>query len=120
MPTALRGEQSVEISVRVAGNTVVIDVSGEIDLSKSPQLRQVLLREIKEKHAPRVAINLSQVAYIDSSGVASLVEGLKASHDAGSRLMLIGVSGSARDVLQLSRLLKLFELYDSEEQALAS
>ena len=65
-------------------------------------------------------MNLCEVAYIDSSGVASLVEGLKASRDAGSRLMLIGVSGPAREVLQLSRLLKLFELHDTEEQALAS
>jgi anti-sigma B factor antagonist len=110
----------VKLSVRQVGETVVIDISGEIDLSNSPQVRQVLLREIKENRAPRVAMNLCQVAYIDSSGVASLVEGLKASRDAGTRLMLIGVSGPAREVLQLSRLLKLFELHDTEEQALAS
>jgi anti-sigma B factor antagonist len=57
---------------------------------------------------------------VDSSGVASLVEGLKASRDLGSRFILIGLSTSAREVLQLSRLTKVFEIYDNEEQALAS
>jgi len=58
--------------------------------------------------------------YIDSSGVASLVEGLKASRDLGSRFVLFGLSPSAREVLQLSRLLKVFDVCDNEEQALAS
>jgi anti-sigma B factor antagonist len=57
---------------------------------------------------------------MDSSGVASLVEGLKASRDLGSRFILVGLSTSAREVLQLSRLLKVFEIYDSEEQAMGS
>ena len=65
-------------------------------------------------------MNLSEVRYIDSSGVASLVEGLKASRDLGSRFILFGLSTSAREVLQLSRLIKVFEVYDNEEQAVAS
>jgi anti-anti-sigma regulatory factor len=47
-----------------------------------------------------------------------LIEGLKASRDLGSRFILFGLSGSVREVLQLSRLLKIFEVYDNEEQAL--
>jgi anti-sigma B factor antagonist len=65
-------------------------------------------------------MNLSNVRYIDSSGVASLVEGLKASRDLNLRLILFGLSPSAREVLQLSRLLKIFEVYDNEDQALSS
>jgi len=57
---------------------------------------------------------------VDSSGVASLIEGLKASRDMGCRFILIGLSTSAREVLQLSRLIKVFEIYDNEEQALAA
>jgi anti-anti-sigma regulatory factor len=49
-----------------------------------------------------------------------LIEGLKASRDLGSRFILIGLSTSAREVLQLSRLIKVFEIYDTEEQALAT
>ncbi len=57
---------------------------------------------------------------MDSSGVAPLVEGLKASRDLGSRFILAGLSTSARGVLQLSRLIKVFEVYDNEEQAMPS
>ena len=52
--------------------------------------------------------------------MASLVEGLKASREAGSRFILFGLSASAREVLKISRLLKLFEIYDDEEQAIST
>jgi anti-sigma B factor antagonist len=110
----------MEISSRKIDKTVIIDLSGDIDLGNTPAVRKVLLREVKENRAPRVVINLSKVRYIDSSGVASLVEALKASRDVGSRLILIGLSTSVREVLQLSRLLKIFEIYDKEEEALAA
>jgi anti-sigma B factor antagonist len=109
----------VEISSRKIDKTTIFDLSGDIDLGNSPAVRKALLREVRDNRTPRVVMNLSKVKYIDSSGVASLVEGLKASRDVGSRFILIGLSSSAREVLQLSRLLKVFEIYDNEEEALA-
>jgi anti-sigma B factor antagonist len=109
----------VQISARRNDRTTIFDVSGDIDFANSPEVRQSLLREIRESRIPRVVVNLSGVHYIDSSGVASLVESLKASRDLGSRFILFGLSTAAREVLQLSRLLKVFEIYDSEEEALA-
>jgi anti-sigma B factor antagonist len=110
----------VQIAARRIEKTTIFDVSGDIDLANSPEVRKALLRELKENRTPKVVMNLSKVRYIDSSGVASLVEGLKASREAGSRFILFGLSASAREVLQLSRLLKIFEVYDNEEQALTS
>jgi anti-sigma B factor antagonist len=110
----------VQISSRRVETTTIFDITGDIDLANSPAIRKALLQEVRENHTPRVVMNLSKVRYIDSSGVASLVEGLKASRDAGSRFILFGLSPSAREVLQLSRLLKIFEVYDNEEQAMAS
>jgi len=109
----------VQISSRQLETATIFDVTGDIDLANSPAVRKALLREVREKRTQRVVMNLSNVRYIDSSGVASLVEGLKASRDVGSRFILFGLSTSAREVLQLSRLLKIFEVYDNEEQALA-
>jgi len=97
----------------------IFDVSGDIDLATSPELRKALLRELREARAPRVVLNLKQVRYIDSSGVASLVEGLKASRDVGSRFVLSGINNTIPEVLQLSKLLRIFEVYDDEEQAVA-
>ena len=110
----------MQIAARRIDKTTIFDVTGDIDLANSPEVRKALLSELKELRTPRVVMNLSKVRSIDSSGVASLVEGLKASRDAGSRFILFGLSASAREVLQLSRLLKIFEVYDNEEQALAT
>ena len=109
----------MQISARRNDSTTIFDLRGDIDFANSPEFRQSLLREIRESRVPRVVVNLSGVHYIDSSGVASLVEGLKASRDLGSRFILFGLSTAAREVFQLSRLLKVFEIYDSEEEALA-
>jgi len=89
-------------------------------MSNSLEIRKALLGEIREAKKSRVVLNLTDVRYIDSSGVASLVEGLKASRELGSRFVLFGLSASAREVLKISRLLKLFEIYDDEEQAMSA
>ncbi len=115
----MRGEKALQISARRIETTTIFDITGDIDLANSPEIRKALLKEIKECKTPRVVMNLVKVRYIDSSGVASLVEGLKASRDAGTRFILFGLSPAAREVLQLSRLLKIFEVHDTEEQALA-
>ena len=109
----------MKISTRRVDNATIVDVSGNIDMSNSPEVRKALLRELREKGV-RVALNLTGVGYIDSSGVASLVEGLKASRESGSRFILFGLNDAAREVLKISRLLKLFEVYDNEAQAIAS
>jgi len=114
------GEDTVHISTRHNDKATIFDLSGDIDFANSPVVRDSVLREIRECHTPLVVVNLSQVRYMDSSGVASLLEGLKASRDLGSRFILVGLSTSTRDVLQLSRLIKVFEVYDNEEQAMAS
>ena len=110
----------MQIVARAIQGWTILDLSGDIDLANSPAMRKALLGEIKEKRTPRVFLNLKNVRYIDSSGIASLVEGLKASRDLGSRLILYGLSKTVREVMQLSRLQKIFEIYEDEEQALAS
>jgi len=107
----------VQISTRQASNATIVDVTGDIDLYNSPEVRKVLLETLKEKKAARVIVNLKDVRYIDSSGVASLVEGLKVARNQNARFMLYGLSPAAREVLELSRLIKVFEVFDNEEQA---
>ena len=108
----------MQIATRQAGEATIVDVVGDIDLYNSPEVRKVLLELLKEKRVPRVVVNLKNVKYIDSSGVASLVEGLKVSRDLRSRFILFGLSPAAREVLELTRLIKVFEVYDNEEEAL--
>jgi len=110
----------VEIATRPAPGGVILDVSGDIDLANSPALRKQLLGEIKERRTAKVFLNLSNVRYIDSSGIATLVEGLKATRDLGTKLTLYGLNPAVREVLELSRLQKIFVIYINEEQALSA
>ena len=110
----------MQISTRQAGEVTVGDVTGDITLYHSPDLRKTLLDLIKTQKIAYVIVNLTNVKYIDSAGVASLIEGLKAARDMKSRFSLYGLSRVAREVLELTRLLKVFEVYDNETQALES
>lgn len=118
--TEPEGESPVQISARPSEGYTILDLSGDIDLAHSPQMRKALLGEIKDKKVPKLLLNLKAVRYIDSSGIASLVEGLKASREMSSRLILYGLSTSVKEVMQLSRLTKIFEIFEDEQQALAS
>jgi anti-sigma B factor antagonist len=109
----------LKIAARHLDKITIFDVSGDIDLANSPELRKALLKELRELRTPRVILNLKAVRYIDSSGVASLVEGLKASRDVGARFILFGLNTTVREVLQLSKLVKIFEIHETEEQAVA-
>jgi anti-sigma B factor antagonist len=110
----------VQISARHLDKITIFDISGDIDLATSPELRKPLLRELREVRTPKVVLNLKAVRYIDSSGVASLVEGLKASRDVGARFILFGLNTTVREVLQLSKLVRIFEICENEEQAVAA
>jgi anti-sigma B factor antagonist len=108
----------MEISTRQIGDITILDVVGEITLYNSPIMRKTLIELLREKRLPRVIVNLEKVKYIDSAGVASLVEGLKISRDLKSGFALYGLSRTAREVLELTKLIKVFEVHDSEEEAL--
>ena len=108
----------MDISTRQVGSTTIVDVVGEITLYNSPEMRKTLIDLLKEKRLPRVIVNLGRVKYIDSAGVASLVEGLKISRDLKSGFALYGLSRTAREVLELTKLINVFEVHDSEEEAL--
>ena len=108
----------MHIATRQQGTSTLVDVQGDIDLYNSPEVRKIILEELKEKKVPRLIVNLTGVRYIDSSGVASLVEGLKVSRTMSSRFMLYGLSPAAREVLELSRLIRVFEVFGTEQEAL--
>ena len=108
----------MELSTRQVGNATIVDVTGDITLYNSPEVRRTLLGLLKEKRAPRVIVNLLKVKYIDSAGVASLVEALKTSRDLKSGFALFGLSRTTREVLELTKLIKVFEVHDNEQAAL--
>lgn len=87
---------------------VVILVEGEVDLNSSPELRTAILKA--PPNAAVVAVDLSAVAYMDSSGVATLVEGLKNAGQNNGTFVLLSPSPPVMKVLQLSRLDSVFDI----------
>lgn len=96
------------------GSTVVV-FEGDIDLSTSPDARKILL-DCVGKGKPVIA-DLSGLNYIDSSGVASLIEALQGSKQAGQGFALANVSDSAMRVLQLANLDKVFAIHATVQDA---
>jgi len=93
----------------------VIHVCGEVDLNTSPTLRTAILAALNGGR--NVGVELSKAEYMDSSGVATLVEGLKLSKHSGQCICLLDPSQAVLKVLQLARLDSLFEIHNSDERA---
>jgi anti-sigma B factor antagonist len=108
----------MKISVRRVDKAAILDVSGSVDWANSVEVRKVLLDEIREESVNRVVLNLVDVKYIDTATIASFIEGLKASRDKGSRLILFGLSEYVRESLKITQVLNLFDVCDNEEQAM--
>jgi len=93
-------------------NTVdetIITIEGDIDLYSSPELRTAVLKAVPKATAG-VGIHLGGVSYMDSSGVATLVEGLRSAKENGKTFALVAPSQSVMKVLELARLDSVFEV----------
>ena len=91
------------------GDYVVVRLKGEVDLSWSQQVRKTILDALGE--CGKVGVELSQVSYIDSSGIAALVEGFQNARSRNQKFGLVGVSGAVMAVLQLARLDRVFPIF---------
>ena len=100
------------------GSTVAVDLTGELDMSSSPEVRSVLVGLV-EKKTPRIMLNLGEMEYIDSSGLATFVECLQGVKRYGGVLRLYGVGGQIIDVFRLARLDTVFDIREGEEAAIA-
>lgn len=107
----------MKVQVRHLDKISVLDCSGDVDLYSSTRLREALLAEV-QSGTPSVLVNMRDVAYIDSSGIATLVEGLQLSRQTKTRFGLFGLRRNARSVLELARLHKVFNIFENEQEAL--
>ncbi|MFQ6115765.1 MAG: STAS domain-containing protein [bacterium] len=90
---------------------------GEVDLYSSPKLRKKLI-EFTETQTLAILVDLSKVKYMDSSGVATLVEALQKVGKYGGRLKIAKLQTAVKEVFELSRLDKVFDIYETVDDAL--
>lgn len=96
----------------------IVQLNGDVDLESSPKARKELLDSVGQGKS--LVVDLSGINYIDSSGIASLVEAFQTARARGQFFGLASVSASAQRVLQLARLDKVFKIYPDVGAALAA
>jgi anti-sigma B factor antagonist len=94
----------------------VIQVNGEINISTSPELK----KHFEKGLAKKVVVDLEKVSYIDSSGLATLVEMLKKVRSQGGSLGLSGLSPKVRSLFEITKLDKLFSIFPNSQDALST
>lgn len=101
----------MNLETREENGVVIFELKGEVDLETSPELRKALLEHVNVGRS--VVVGMAEVAYIDSSGIASLVEAYQTGRRTKTGFVLADISDSAMRVLQLARLDKVFTIHDT-------
>ena len=108
--------ESGEITVHIVPGSepLTVAVAGRVTVDSSPNLRSVLLGLLRRATAPVVVIDLSAVSYLDMSGIATLLEALKAARERSVKLRLAGMSGQVRTLAEIVQLDTIFRAWGSE------
>ncbi len=109
----------MNIEINEHSGLKLLSLTGDIDMHTSPLVRNELLALVRIK-VPVLLVDFSGVSYIDSSGIATFVEGLKGMMAYGGRLKLLGIRDNIIEIFNFSKLDKVFEIYRSIEDALRS
>jgi anti-sigma B factor antagonist len=109
---------SLEISVDQLGNDTIVRASGRIDVDSSPDLRDCLLAILSAEPLPRaITVDLAGVPYIETSGIATLIEALRIARHHQTIFCLQGLSGSALRLFEVTGVLALFEASNCGQKA---
>ena len=109
----------VQIEERAAGQAAILAVSGDITMGGGSRVSEAV-RALLRDGRYHVVLDMTRVRYVDSVGLGELVEAYAAVKNRGGALKLVHVGRRLRDLLVVSRMLTVFDAYDSEDDALAS
>jgi len=109
----------LEVSTDKKNDATIVSIKGDVDLYSSPQVRKAIIG-LTAKKTPAILVNLTEVSYMDSSGVATLVEGLQQVGKYKGQFKIFGLASAVKEVFELSRLDKVFDVQTDEAAALAS
>lgn len=98
-------------------NVATLTIQGEIDMNSCIQV-QTHLADLYKNNPKAIIVDLSKVSYIDSFGIATLVEGLQWSHNNKTKFRLASMAPAVKDVFNIANLMTVFEIFDSPEDAL--
>jgi anti-sigma B factor antagonist len=97
-----------------------VDVSGRITLGEGSSALRDLIKELVGKDQKKILLNLGDVSYIDSSGIGELVSGFTTVTNSGGALKLLNLNKRVKDLLQITKLYTVFDVYEDEAGAIRS
>lgn len=100
-----------------SNDVLVCVINGEINITTSPELRKAFEKIIRDDQK-KIVIDFASVSYIDSSGLATLIEMLQRLRKIGGTMRLANMSQKVKNVFEITKLAKLFEIADTREKAL--
>ena len=110
----------MQIAERQSGSVTVLDLSGKITLGDDGTLLKDKLHSLLHQGKKDLLLNLGEVQYVDSAGLGALVSAYTTVTREGGSLKLANVTKKLQDLLSITKLLTVFETYDSEDEAVRS
>jgi anti-sigma B factor antagonist len=111
---------SMKVTTRMVDGVAILDLSGRITLGEgSVQLRDAV-RDLVAQGQKNILLNLSEVNYIDSSGIGELVSAFTSVKNQGGQLKLLNLTKKVHDLLQITKLYTVFDVRDDEAHAVDS
>jgi len=111
---------SIQVTNRQVGDVTVVDVAGRITLGEGASTLRENIRSLAAKGNKKILLNLSDVSYIDSSGIGELVSAFTTVTNQGGVLKLLGLTKRVKDLLQITKLYTVFEVFENESIAVRS
>jgi len=110
----------LNIRERQAGDVTILDLDGKITIGEGSVSLRGAIRRLVEEGKKKILLNLSGVGYVDSSGIGELVSSYTTTSSKGGQLKLLNLTQKIQDLLAITKLLTVFDVYDDEASALNS
>ena len=110
----------MKIDSRTVGDVHILDCSGKITLGEGTMAVRNAVREVLKNGGKKIVLNLSDVNYIDSSGIGELVSSYTTVTNQGGQLRLLNLTKKIQELLAITKLLTVFQVYDTEQAAVSS
>jgi len=111
---------SLKINVRESGNVVVLDLIGRITIGEETASLRDTIKELLDSGQKNILLNLAEVSYIDSTGLGQFVGSYATVTSRGGQLKLVNLQKKLQELMQITKLITVFESYGSEAEAMRS
>ena len=110
----------MEIAERSSGDVKILDLHGKLTIGDGDELLKDKINSLVQQGHTKIVLNLGDVPYVDSAGLGQMVSSYRTVTRSGGNLRLLNLTARIREVLTITKLLTVFDTYESESEALAS